>query len=63
MAEHTAHTLKGSLSNFGPSIPAQLARELEDLAREEDLKTARPLLDKLKASIPPLLEEISRLAA
>src|SRR3954452_14567936 len=61
--EHAAHSLKGSVSNFGAE-PARLAAfELEKIGRSRDLSGAPDAYDRLDqifALLKPELEALSR---
>ena len=46
-----AHTLRGSVSNFGASAAVEAARQLEATARTQDLKGAAPMLQTLEQEI------------
>ena len=53
-----AHTLKGCLRYFGDTAAGRTARELELLAEQEQLSSARPVLDRLVQEMEPLLGEL-----
>ncbi len=46
-----AHGLKGELGNLGVSRASDLARQIEDKAKEEVLESIYPLLDALEQEI------------
>jgi HPt (histidine-containing phosphotransfer) domain-containing protein len=49
-----AHTLRGSLSYFGPSQACALALELEILGRDGNVAQARPIYEALVAKLEQL---------
>ena len=49
--EHAAHTLKGSISNFGAEPARQAALRLEALGRSGDLKPAPEALSTLEEEV------------
>jgi CheY-like chemotaxis protein len=56
----TAHTLKGSVSNFGAADATRLARQLEEMGRGGDLITAGQTLVELEEAVRQLREAIDR---
>jgi len=59
-AERTAHTLKGSVSNFGARRAAAAARAIEDEARENRLDEAERLLPALESEIAQVCQALSQ---
>ena len=56
-----AHTLKGSLSYFGPSQACALACELEILGRDDRLERAAPIHEALVAKLNELQSALAGL--
>lgn len=59
--EHCAHTLKGSVSNFGADAATNAAYQLEMLARRKNLEEAPAALRALElhfASLEPALQSL-----
>ncbi len=48
MLRQAAHSFKGSCSNMGATLLAELCRELEDLARREQLAQAPVLIESIE---------------
>ena len=61
LAERTAHTLKGSVSNFGARAAQEAAREIEDLGREHKLTETAPAMQHLELALAALRSELERL--
>ncbi len=59
--EKTAHTLKGTASNFGAHGVVQFARELEFIGREGSLTEAVDKLAALEGELQEALQALSRL--
>ncbi|MDH3393488.1 MAG: Hpt domain-containing protein, partial [Desulfobulbaceae bacterium] len=63
-ARETAHTLKGSLANFGARAAMELAAELEAKATAGDLAdantTCKELADAVEAVLASLNDALSR---
>ena len=57
-----AHTLKGSLLQFGEEPSRQLALRIEQLASAGDLAGARPVVAELEATVQAFTEELRRVA-
>ncbi|MDJ0805740.1 MAG: response regulator [Gammaproteobacteria bacterium] len=54
----TAHSLRSSSANMGALVMADLSRELEDLARESQLKQAGSLIDQLASNFTQVQVEL-----
>jgi two-component system sensor histidine kinase/response regulator len=61
--ERSAHTLKGSVSNFGARSATQAAHELELMGRCNDFQRAMGTVDMLKGELAALHSALSRLQA
>jgi PAS domain S-box-containing protein len=59
--ERAAHTLKGSVGNFAASNAFSAAQQLETMAREGDLHTAREICGTLESELALLAEELRKL--
>ena len=60
--ELAAHSLKGSVANFGAQRATEAAYSMETLARSGDLSRARPALSRLLSefdSLQPCLQQLS----
>ena len=57
-ARLVAHSLKGAVSNFGAQEAYELARQLEEAARQGDLGRAKDLYEKLTSSITVVYEAV-----
>lgn len=60
--EHSAHTLKGSVSNFGAAAATEAAFQLEAMGRRGDLHDAHEALRALElhfAALAPVLEKFA----
>lgn len=60
--QHSAHTLKGSVANFGAQAAVDAALELELMGREGDLRSAPEGLRALElhfAALAPALESLA----
>jgi two-component system sensor histidine kinase/response regulator len=53
--ERAAHTIKGSVANFGARTAAAAALKLEQMGRQQDLGAANPALSELEREINRLL--------
>ncbi len=60
--EHAAHTLKGSVANFGAEAARQAAFRLEILGREGDLKPAGDAYSTLEQEIERFTEALGNLS-
>jgi HPt (histidine-containing phosphotransfer) domain-containing protein len=58
-----AHTIKGSSSNFGATRFAQLAQEIERLAKAANCPAAAPLLPELKSEYALVVQALKEIAA
>jgi len=58
-AERGAHTLKGSVGNFGARRAAEAARAVEDAAREHHLDRVQELLPALETEISQVCQALS----
>ncbi len=47
--EHAAHSLKGASGQFGAMVLSELAKQLEQLAKEDNIDKAKHIFPKLKA--------------
>lgn len=56
--QRAAHTMKGSLRYFGPLAAADLAEQLEGLAKAGDLNAAETLLSQLETAVAHLLPQL-----
>jgi HPt (histidine-containing phosphotransfer) domain-containing protein len=54
-----AHSLKGALLNLAAAPAAEVARQLEDLGRAEDLSVAPAILARLRAELLRLQEALA----
>jgi two-component system sensor histidine kinase/response regulator len=61
--ERAAHSLKGSVSNFGAAAATRAAFQLEMLGRKGQLEPAPRALNDLLSEFRLLLPELERLAA
>ena len=61
--ERAAHSLKGSVSNFGSDAAWQAAYELEKMGRAGDLSTSQSAYAHLKKVMDAIHPELSALAA
>lgn len=59
--EKTAHTLKGTASNFGAQAVVDLAGDLELMGREDNLSGAGDKLAVLESELQAALQALSRL--
>ncbi len=59
--ERNAHSLKGSVSNFGAQVAVETALKLENLGRDHDLDDVPPLLDALDRTLLVLKRELETL--
>ena len=59
--ERTAHTLKGSLGNFGGTRPAEAALRLEKMGHLGDLRHALTTIDELEDEIERLIPALTAL--
>jgi PAS domain S-box-containing protein len=55
-----AHTLKGSVSNFGARDATRLARQLEEIGRGRDLTAAEQTFAELEAALRQLREALDK---
>lgn len=55
-----AHTIKGSLRLFGPSVAGNIASEIETLAKAGDCRGAKEKIAILKCEIQEFLHELSK---
>jgi HPt (histidine-containing phosphotransfer) domain-containing protein len=55
LLERSAHSLKGSVSNFGAESATAAAYSLEQLGRQKDAASAAGQLQKLEAELSALL--------
>jgi HPt (histidine-containing phosphotransfer) domain-containing protein len=53
-----AHTLKSNSANFGASSLAEMAKELEDMAREDNLEGATEKLSAFEAAYAQVAVEL-----
>ncbi len=60
--ERAAHSLKGSVSNFGAEAAHKAALQLETIARSCDLPAATEALRKLECELGRLRPELAELA-
>ena len=60
--EHAAHSLKGSVANFGADPVRDAAFELERMGRSKDLSRAGAAFEYLEAVFARLLPELEALA-
>jgi two-component system, sensor histidine kinase and response regulator len=61
--ERSAHTLKGSVSNFGARAAAQAAHDLEIMGRHSDFDAAPIVVETLKSELTALHSALVRLQA
>jgi two-component system sensor histidine kinase/response regulator len=61
--EEIAHTLRGELGYFGISEVSRKARELEEMARNADLRHAEDVYAKFEAELFPVLTSMRGMAA
>jgi len=59
--ERTAHTLKGSVGNFGARSAVQAAQRLEAMARDRDLNEAPQAVILLESEINRVTTELEGL--
>jgi HPt (histidine-containing phosphotransfer) domain-containing protein len=60
--EHAAHTLKGSVGNFGAKGGFELARRLESMGRSQDLAGAPQVLGELEQEISKVTSVLAAIA-
>jgi len=56
--QRVSHTIKGSLRIFGESPARNIARELEEMGRTQQLKEATVAFERLKSSLTMLCEQL-----
>lgn len=61
--KHAAHTLRGAIGNFTVGGPYEIARQLESMARTNDLTTTRSALDSLTDGVEQLARALRRCVA
>jgi two-component system, sensor histidine kinase and response regulator len=61
LLERSAHTLKGSVANFGAAQAVAAAYELEIMGRRHELANCRQGLDKLERALEGLRPELMQL--
>src|SRR5579871_4394216 len=59
--ERTAHSLKGSVSNFGANLVIETARKIEDLGRARQLADVPVMLRTLNQALAELRPELEAL--
>lgn len=59
--EKAAHTLKGSVSNFGAQTARDAAYRIEQMGRSGDLNSVSEALANLETAVHTLSSELSRL--
>jgi two-component system sensor histidine kinase/response regulator len=59
--ERTAHTLKGSVGNFGGAVPVEAALRLEKMGHAHDLRHALEAIDELESEIERLIPALTAL--
>ena len=59
--ERAAHSLKGSVANFGARAAVEAALKVEDLGRSRQLDQVPPLLDSLDQTLAILHRELETL--
>ena len=59
--ERTAHSLKGSVSNFGAGVAVEAARKLEAMGRARQTDEAAPLIGALESALTALARELQAL--
>ena len=59
--ERAAHTLKGSVANFGAAATVDTAFQIENLARQGDFQAAAEALQRLESTLHDLMPELERL--
>jgi CheY-like chemotaxis protein/HPt (histidine-containing phosphotransfer) domain-containing protein len=57
--QRAAHTLKGSLRFFGAHAAGELAWQLENAGKNQDLASARDLIDQLADTLKPIDADIA----
>lgn len=60
--ERTAHTLKGSVGNFGGAAPIEVALRLEQMGRAQNLQDALEACDELEYEIERLMPALAEFA-
>jgi HPt (histidine-containing phosphotransfer) domain-containing protein len=55
-----AHTLKGSVSNFGAADASRLARQLEEMGRAGDLALSEKTAAELEAAVQQLRQSLEK---
>lgn len=63
LLERSAHTLKGSVANFGAPKAVEAALELEQMGRNRQLRTTSEALARLEHALGELHVELEGLAA
>ncbi len=61
--QHAAHSLKGSISNFGAQQAFDAALRLEMMGREQNLDGSAEALANLERSLSTLCPQLKKLAA
>lgn len=59
--ERTAHSLKGSVSNFGAGVAVEAARSLEAMGRAHQLAEAEQVIRTLELALAALHSELEQL--
>jgi two-component system sensor histidine kinase/response regulator len=59
--ERTAHSLKGSVANFGAKSVMETALQIEDLGRKKQLAGIAPLLQVLERELAAIHPELAAL--
>jgi two-component system, sensor histidine kinase and response regulator len=59
--ERTAHSLKGSVANFGAKAITETALKIEDLGRARQLGEVAPLLHALERALAAIRPELAAL--
>lgn len=60
--EHAAHTLKGSVANFGTSQARDTAQKIEQMARKNAFQDAANEIEYLKSALQKLEEELTHMS-
>jgi two-component system sensor histidine kinase/response regulator len=59
--ERAAHSLKGSVANFGASAAFEAARSLEALGRSQQIAEAEPVIATLENALAALSVELEKI--
>ena len=61
--QHTAHSIKGSVANFGANEAYELALRLEMMGRHNDLATSEQALAELERAVETIKPQLAKLVS